>query len=178
MQGAPYRHGVWKRPRVCYIPHTEKVVSFTGMFQHPSRWLQNFTQSRNLLCIQIDAISLRQKTVSQFPFGKGRCIEGIWLCTIFWPGLRSTTYLPIWWQSFTLRWSLFSCKLKNSFSDMTLQVIFRFHLTVTIPWFFRSISTEFSILLEYSIWAPSPPPFLPPKLERFSSWRFLDICLG
>lgn len=75
-----------------------------------------------------------KKTVSQFLFGKSRCIEGIWLCMIFWPGPRSTTYLPIWWQSFTLSWSLFSCKLKNSFSDMTLQVIFRFHLTVTIPW--------------------------------------------
>lgn len=151
MQGAPYRHGVRKRPRVCYIPHTEEVVSFTGVFQHPSRGLQNFTRSRNLLCIQINAMSLRQKTVSQFPFAEGQCIEGIWLCTIFWPGPRSTTYLPIWWQSFTLSSSLFSCKLKNSFSDMTLQVIFRFDLTVTISWFFGSISTKVNILLEYSI---------------------------
>ena len=167
MQGAPYRHGSVKRPHMCYIPHTEEVVSFTGMFWHPSRWLQNFPQSRNLLSIQINAFSLCQKTVLRFPFGKGQYMETILLCMIFWSGPGPPlTYpfdrvLPLARHFFRVNW--------NSFSDMTLPVVFRFDLTITISWFFWNISTKFSILLEYSIWAHPPLLFCPQSWEGFSS---------
>lgn len=133
--------GLVKRPRICYTPHTEEVVSFTGMFWHPSWWLQNFTQSRNLLSIQINRFYIGPNFVMpkkclpaafNLHFGKGQYIETILLCTIFWSSLSPTTYLSIQWQIFALSSQFFFHINWNSFSDLTLGLVFKFNLIIAI----------------------------------------------